>query len=207
LKEVPEMKRYDLKATSGRLISQRGVVLFMTLIALVAMTLAAIALVRSVDTGNLVAGNVALKQGASQESEKGMNLAYTCLDNGGTLFNVSKDANRPICNYYSTLQTDTVKPYGIPDILDSPSLPVMQDNTATTGNKITFVIERLCAAGTVAWDDKTCITSPFGRTPPKGDQRLPPPVRPPQALYRISVKVYGPRSVASYTQMVMNAGI
>ena len=49
---------------------QRGVVLFIALIVMVAMSLAAIALFRSVDTANLVAGNQAFKQGA---------LNATCL--------------------------------------------------------------------------------------------------------------------------------
>ena len=44
---------------------QRGVVLFISLIVLVAMTLAGVALVRSVDTTNLIAGNLAFKQGAT----------------------------------------------------------------------------------------------------------------------------------------------
>jgi type IV pilus assembly protein PilX len=41
---------------------QRGVVLMIALIALVAMTLAGLALVRSIDTGLAIAGNVAFKQ-------------------------------------------------------------------------------------------------------------------------------------------------
>ena len=43
-------------------IKQRGVVLFIALIALVAMSLAAVALVRSVDTATIIAGNLAFKQ-------------------------------------------------------------------------------------------------------------------------------------------------
>jgi Tfp pilus assembly protein PilX len=41
--------------------AQQGVVLLMALIMLVALTLAGIALVRSVDTTNLIAGNLAFK--------------------------------------------------------------------------------------------------------------------------------------------------
>ena len=42
---------------------QSGVVLFIALIVLVAMSLAGVALVRSVDTNLLIAGNLAFKQG------------------------------------------------------------------------------------------------------------------------------------------------
>jgi Tfp pilus assembly protein PilX len=41
----------------------RGAVLFIALIVLVAMTLAGIAIMRSVDTATLIAGNLAFKQG------------------------------------------------------------------------------------------------------------------------------------------------
>ena len=48
--------------TSSRSRRQRGVVLFIALIVMVAMSLAAIALIRSVDTTNLVIGNLAFRQ-------------------------------------------------------------------------------------------------------------------------------------------------
>lgn len=58
---------------------QQGVVLVITLIVLVAMTLAAIALVRSVDTANVVAGNMAFKQGAALTGDSGTEIAIGCL--------------------------------------------------------------------------------------------------------------------------------
>ena len=58
---------------------QRGVVLFIALIVLVAMALAGIALVRSVDTGILVAGNIAFKQGATNAGDQGLEAARTWL--------------------------------------------------------------------------------------------------------------------------------
>ena len=45
--------------------TQRGLVLFFALIALVAMSLAALALVRSVDTSTLISGNLAFRQAVS----------------------------------------------------------------------------------------------------------------------------------------------
>src|SRR4051794_33864237 len=59
---------YIVQRISSRGIAhrrQQGVVLLIALIVLVAMTLAGIGLVRSVDTGNMVAGNLAFKQGAT----------------------------------------------------------------------------------------------------------------------------------------------
>ena len=45
-----------------RIERQRGVVLFIALIVMVAMSLAAIALIRSVDTTNILIGNLAFRQ-------------------------------------------------------------------------------------------------------------------------------------------------
>lgn len=181
--------------------AQGGIVLLFALIALVSMTLAAVALLRSVDTSNLVAGNIALKQGAMQEGDRVMNEAFACLDTGGTLLSVSLAADNATCHYYASLQADTLPPFGIPDVLESTS----GVTSSTTGNTSYYVIERLCkVAG--EWDSVNCIESPFGRAPDDKDIRQPESIKPPQALYRISVKISGPRNVAAYSQLVMNAG-
>ncbi len=49
-------------ARTSTLRRQRGVVLFIALIVMVAMSLAAIALIRSVDTTNILIGNLAFRQ-------------------------------------------------------------------------------------------------------------------------------------------------
>ena len=54
---------------------QRGVILFVALIVMVIMSLAAIALVRSVDTANLVAGNQSFKQSALNATDLGVQAA------------------------------------------------------------------------------------------------------------------------------------
>lgn len=57
------------------MLKQRGVVLFFALIALVAMSLAAVALIRSVDTSTLIAGNLAFKQATKNSAEAGIEAA------------------------------------------------------------------------------------------------------------------------------------
>lgn len=58
---------------------QRGVVLLIALIVLVAMTLAAIGMMRSVDTTTVIAGNVAFKQTTLQSADQGISTAYNTL--------------------------------------------------------------------------------------------------------------------------------
>ena len=64
---------------------QKGVVLFISLIVLVAMTLAGIGLMRSVDTSTIITGNLAFKQSTLQAADQGVEQAYQWLfPNGGT---------------------------------------------------------------------------------------------------------------------------
>ena len=59
--------------------SQQGVIVFIALIVLVAMTLAALSLIRSTDTGNLIAGNVAFKSATASAGEQVVESAYRLL--------------------------------------------------------------------------------------------------------------------------------
>ena len=58
---------------------QAGITLIIALIALVALTMAGIALVRSVDTGNVIAGNFAFRQSSMQATDTGVEAAFTQL--------------------------------------------------------------------------------------------------------------------------------
>lgn len=64
---------------------QRGVVLIIALIVLVAMTLAGIALVRSVDTTNVIAGNLAFKQATTSSGDSGVTEGVTWLSNAANI--------------------------------------------------------------------------------------------------------------------------
>lgn len=60
---------------------QKGVVLFIALIVLIAMSLAGVALWRSIGTGVLIAGNVAMQRGAVSSSDGGIEAARAWLTN------------------------------------------------------------------------------------------------------------------------------
>lgn len=82
----------------ARRMKQHGVVLFIALIALVAMSLAAVALLRSVDTGTLIAGNLAFKQAATTSGDSGIEEAITWLrktETGTKAINVYMDPSHP----------------------------------------------------------------------------------------------------------------
>ncbi len=58
---------------------QRGLVLLITLIVLVAMMLAGIGMMRSIDTTTMIAGNVAFRESTLHAGDSGMNAAFSKL--------------------------------------------------------------------------------------------------------------------------------
>lgn len=87
---------------------QEGVVLMVALIVLVAMTLAGIGIMRAVDTGTLVAGNIGFRQAAVASGDSGIEAARTWLIvNRDTL-----DTDQTGQGYYSTRRGFSPSPAG-----------------------------------------------------------------------------------------------
>lgn len=87
-------------STGQRPRAQRGVSLMIVLIALVIMSLAAVGLIRMVDTGSLVVGNVAFKQSTTSSADTAVEAAIIWIrDNntGPTLYQ-----NNTIAGYYAS---------------------------------------------------------------------------------------------------------
>ena len=62
-------------------LRERGAVLFVALVVLVLMSYAAVSVVRSMDTSNLIAGNLAFKQATMQASDRAITDALNNLAN------------------------------------------------------------------------------------------------------------------------------
>ncbi len=75
---------------------QRGVVLLIALIILLAMTLAGIGMMRSVDTGNVIAGNLAFRQATLNASDAGTSAGFNTLI---AVANSGNGADRIILNF------------------------------------------------------------------------------------------------------------
>ncbi|HVK56287.1 MAG TPA: hypothetical protein VM532_14830 [Burkholderiales bacterium] len=67
-----------VKAWRSRL-RQRGVALFVALVMLIAMSLIAVTVVRSMDTGVVIAGNMAFKQASLQATDVGVEIGVAAL--------------------------------------------------------------------------------------------------------------------------------
>lgn len=186
---------------------QRGVVLFMALIALIALTLAGLAMVRSMDTGNVIAGNMAFRQAAMQNSDVGIEAAYLALPG---ILNTSKDAN--VANQYFALR-QAVDTNGVPTAVNWANVPC-RDNAnlsiSCTGAEyqVKYVIDRLCEQQT---SGSTVITDVQGycfvdiSTGKSGSKGAFQAVfsSADSVYYRITVQVSGPRNTTAYVQAII----
>jgi type IV pilus assembly protein PilX len=170
---------------------QQGVVLFIALIVLVAMTLAGLAIMRSVDTGTLVSGNVAFRQAALSSGDRGLDAAFTWLKNNS--ITGALNANSFPDGYYATA-------YVPADWTDSTAWNNAKlVGTDANGNTVSYVISRLCA--NLGPYDATCASGgSVGGTKNNFDVGTNAWTSPPVIYFRVTVRVDGPRSTLSIVQ-------
>lgn len=196
---------------------QSGVVLFITLIALVAMTLAAVALVRSVDTGTIVAGNLGFKQSAVVSADAGLEAARTfMLANAAALAN-----DRPNDGYYATRQdgvdmTGNRTPSVLTDNVDwdgsaagaiAKAFKVNGGSPDNAGNSIAFVVHRMCdIPGGINDPGQACATATIdagGSTKDAPDYSKYGLTSAKLVYYRVTSRVTGPRNTVTYVQSML----
>lgn len=190
---------------------QKGVVLLVALIVLVALMLASVSLVRSVDTANVVAGNLAFKQASVQAADFGIETAVTALPN---IVATTLDADRTPEKtgtywYYATRRAEDVN--GVPTNLsvdgtgtaapiDWGKVPVA---ATPAGNTVKVVIDRLCVGPTPVVDP---IASCFHEASSDGgSQSINKQVFTSVTMvyYRVTVQVTGPRNTVTMVQAIL----
>lgn len=202
--------------TSGADIGkgQRGIALIVALLVLVSMTLAGVALMRSVDSATLLSTNLAFRQSATASADKGVEAAIQSLrtkaltpakleaDDGAYLASLPVDDIDFTGSATPTTATDDFN-------WSAGSVASAADSA---GNKYAYVIHRLCEHGTKALTAEKCFvwmgsSSEEGETVdaaigaeiyrnPSLDRRG----SPARGMYRITVRVAGPRNTFSYVQ-------
>lgn len=181
---------------------QGGVVLFITLIVLVAMTMAGIALVRSVSTTNMIAGNIAFQQGATHSSDLGVETAITWLE---TNTGVALQGDNLAMGYVASLQ-DPVAGQTWDNFWANQLVGRVRTlNPDTSGNTPAYVIQRMCnSAGLPTAPATGCASSPVAGTPTCSKST--PPIclnSSSQVYYRITARVAGPRNTVSFVQAIV----
>lgn len=177
----------------------------MALIVLVASLLAAIALMRSVDTSNTIAGSLTFRQGALQEAER----AYVDAQQKITFTQPNSDTDNPGLGYYAEPQPATTRSAGdIPNVLvnNVTGSVAKVASLNTNDNQVTYVVERLCPAAGAA-SATTCIVPGAsllgGSSSNQSSDNLTPFDNGAYAAFRLTVRVTGPKGTIAYVQTVM----
>jgi type IV pilus assembly protein PilX len=190
--------------------AQHGVILFVALIVLVAMSLTGIALIRSVDTNVLVAGNLAFRQGATAAGDWGVEAARSYLKTTLTMNSSALNGDQPSAAYYATWQ-ETLDLYGTgvgtPFNWASNSLAV---GTDSAGNEVRYVLHRMCAFPGAGSDPTTnCVKTADvgsgldGSTKQTVDAATQAMSGKTALYYRVTVRILGPRNTLSFVQAML----
>jgi type IV pilus assembly protein PilX len=198
--------------------SQQGVVLFIALIILVAMSLAGVALMRRVDTANVIAANLAFRQSSAHAGDMGVEVGRTWLlgisaANQSQLYNNAPgitDGNGYFADWAQNVDlignTTTTS-----DDFDWSGANVVSVTSPAppTGYTVQYVIHRLCSAagdpgGVTCMKNTGTAAGTAGSTKGAasfGTYAITVPIT---ASYRITVRVTGPRNTISYIQAVVS---
>jgi len=211
------MKRYA-QSSLPRRRRQRGVTLFIALIVLVAMTMAAVAMMRSVDTATVVAGNIGFRQSAVNAADQGVQAAYAWL--GGTVTTPAITSDDATKGYFSSVTAGEA-----PDWYTNSAswanafnltltCPATGASTDCAGNTVSYVIHRMCPVPSCA-PNATCfgVTNVCGQTlsstavSGEGVEQSAPNffTTPPATHYRVTVRSIGPRASIAYVQTMLRA--
>lgn len=211
MRSLPKMTGHE----RGYALKQRGVVLFFALIALVVMSLAAVALIRSVDTSTLIAGNLAFKQAATTSGDSGLESAIVALAateaamnaagqnvfmNAAHTFNLTAAAT----GYYSN--ADPALNLTDPDTwVDASSMLV---GTDASGNEVRYIVQRMCRDPDQVASQTNCLFSSAALDNNGQSVPLPSdicqgsgcPAAGQSPQYRVTSRVAGPANTVSYIQ-------
>lgn len=181
---------------------QRGVVLIITLVVLVAMTLAAIALARSIDTTNIIAGNLAFKHTATLGADAGIEHAVNILL--PSLVGQTNCGVTSVCpqGYSSWRQPMQEPPYTSWDgYWDGVKGRAITLNDPITGNTVSYFVEAMCnnngqlhclkSPPMVNGCNGSCLNAQCTCGSTQRD------------YYRVTVRVSGPRNTVSFTQAII----
>ena len=179
---------------------QQGVVLFIALIVLVVMSMAGIAMNRSIETSLGVAGNLAFRKSTLQGTEKAMSTAIAWLDNNRAKLNKVDLVNNTAVGYYLAPAKNKGSDNAWTNGYWTNAFDAGKD---TLGNRLSYKIERMCEDETPGYADTVCLlglpietNNNDGNSATGGFQFSPPP----PLVFRITARAVGPRNSTSIVQ-------
>lgn len=209
---------------------QSGIVLFFALLALAVMSIASVALIRSVDTNALLSGNLVFRQSANTTTNVALEGITETIAKSVSL--TTSTANHPTLGYYANCsQFDTQ-----PDLQacdgnrltmvtwdgsNSALVPTQTDGNDEIrngvdrqGNQIRYVVERMCNytqaeldAGSAVSDASRCMMA----SSPSNGQKCSHNANNRELfrqcvtssdspLYRVTLRITGPKNTVTYMQ-------
>jgi Tfp pilus assembly protein PilX len=190
-----------------RQAAQRGVVLFIALVVLVAMMLAGLSLMRSVTSNTLVVGNLASKQTITNAGDWGVEAgrAWTLAQ---PVANLNVDAKPS--GYFSSWDGN-LDPMNAPANWwkeNGQSVSLTGSPLDVSGMDVRWVVHRLCSTANLGVNDpaQQCVTlqsAGVGSSKGAGDYSGRPLANTLQPYYRVTVRVVDPRMTISYVQTVI----
>ncbi|WP_431048714.1 hypothetical protein [Roseateles sp. L2-2] len=190
----------------------RGVIMVIALITLAVLMIGAVAAIRSMNVSLANVGNFGFKRDMTNQADRAMRRAMDSINAASAL-----NANNASLNYSAAMLNTSAE--GIPLVLTTMPTPgnmggiasatnVIDLNNAVSGESATdlarltvyYVIDRMCQNDGLM-NAATCATA---STPSQGG-KSPGDIAPnPKPLYRITVRVDGPRGAQSFYQATVS---
>lgn len=190
------------RLSTGSPARQRGVVLIFSLIALLIIAIGAVALLRSVDSSLLSSGNLAFHRDLVNQAEQAVSTVMTGFKTNAIPPSGLTSTSSPASNYSASILPTNSQ--GVPlALLDNTAFGLVGATAndlagATPDIKIRYVIDRLCTS-TGGASSPNCVQStglPTGGTANRNTAVAPPSA----TVYRVSVRVDGPRNTQAFLQ-------
>ena len=186
---------------------QRGIVLVFALITLVILLIGAVAISRSINGSQFMLGNIGFKRDLTNQGERALQMAMDVVRSDGLLATqAARNANLMAANYSATMLPTNAQ--GIPNALlnntafvavgSAPDLIV--DDMGVT---IRYVIDRMATTGG-ACTTGTCVMA-TDEVAGGASNEQPKPSAPAQPIFRMTLKVTGPRNTVSFFQSTFTA--
>ncbi|KQY81667.1 MULTISPECIES: hypothetical protein [Roseateles] len=200
--------------TPGRQ-AQRGIVLVFALITLVILLIGAVAISRSISASQFITGNLGFKRDLAHQGERALQAAMAAVRNGPLADVAARNDDLKSANYKATLLPTNAQ--GIPKALlsdeefskvGSADRDIQIDDMSV---KVRYVVDRLAAATGGCGPTHCAMANEtvFGGGSSEwinsqgnsGATKEPNPgAAPQQPVYRITVRVSGPRRTLSFFQ-------
>jgi Tfp pilus assembly protein PilX len=175
--------------------------LMLVLVALVAMMVSGIALVRSIDTNQLVAGNLASRNATIHSADLAVQEAVNWIQANATSGVLNGDV--PASGYYAEAQTfNFILPATWSQCTTTTGATPCYNTNDGAGNQVSWVVDRMCSIGGSP-NAAGQFCSSLNGSASNGGSSSSDAINftgSPKNFYRISIQVVGPRNTTTLSQ-------